>query len=122
MKEGEGQEGQEVLEALVVQEDPLVQELIPTLVGAIRGTLITEDRDRLAHQGDMVATLRIPGVTVAIPLILKATPKENEVQVPDQATHPRDLPTPCPLLDHPRKRKGDSLVVMMAGQRVRNQG
>jgi len=52
------------------------------------------NRDRLGHQGDTVATLHIPGVMVAIPLILKATPKENEVQVLDQVTHRRDTVVP----------------------------
>jgi len=121
MKEGEDQV-QEVLVVQVAQEDPLDQGHILTLGGAIRGILITEARDRLGHQGDTVATLHIPGVMVAIPLILKATPKENEVQVLDQVTHRRDLPTPYPHPDHPLKRKGDSLVVTMVDQRVQSQG
>jgi len=93
MKEGEDQV-QEVLVVQVVQEDPLDQEHILTLGGVIKGILITEARDRLGHQGDTVATLHIPGVMVAIPLILKATPKENEVQVLDQVTHRRDTVVP----------------------------
>ena len=44
MKEEGEDQVQEVLVVQVVQEDPQVQELIPTLAGAIRGTQTTEDR------------------------------------------------------------------------------
>jgi len=105
-----------------VQEVPPAQELTPTQDGAIRATLITEARDRLAHQQVMVDILHTQEVMVATLHILKDILRGTEALVQDLVTLRRDLPTLYPHPDHPPKRKGDSPVVMMADLKVRNLG
>lgn len=87
-----------------VQEVPPAQELTPTQDGAIRATLITEARDRLAHQQVMVDILHTQEVMVATLHILKDILRGTEALVQDLVTLRRDTAVPDRTLMAPLPR------------------